>query len=443
MVRQARRRLTPSLLAASLAVVVSCLHATPANACSCKGSLSGPQTCQERWTHAAVFAGRVVRIDPATWPREGQDIWPWPDRRVHLTVTEGFAGVPAGEVDVFTGAGGGGSCGYVFEIGHVYLIYADKLPNGSLETTICTPTKKIQDAAGDLAYLRAVPVNAPRDGRLIGLVLKGTDHSAPLQQPYAGVRIVAEGQGLKRGATVGADGKYEIRLPVGRYRVHAEVDAGLYTNLPGEVELKDTRGCAVADFAAYFDGHVSGRVVSTGARPVPHLAVELTSVDPDNTWNKVEGRADPKGRFDLEHVAPGRYTLAFRLGPITPVFFPGTPDQSAARVIEVGPSAKVAIGDFGVPSTVRFVTATGVVTDSVGHAVAGARVHLEADESELGPLGPPVVTGADGRFAIAVVDGARYRLAAEYPPMMRQPVEYRTFLASADMAPVVLTPIVR
>jgi hypothetical protein len=52
---------------------------------------------------------------------------------------------------------GGGDCGYAFQSGVDYIVYAYKNSEGHLETGICSRTRPLtQAAAEDLAYLRAV-----------------------------------------------------------------------------------------------------------------------------------------------------------------------------------------------------------------------------------------------------------------------------------------------
>src|SRR5262249_22625050 len=119
-------------------------------------------------------------------------------RRVRLAVSEAFSGVTLGETTITTGEGGG-DCGFDFSTGREYLVYASAGSDGSLSTSICSPTMKIEDAKSDLEYLRNVPAPPGRDGRLIGIAI----HTEPLKPvnpraPVAGMRVVAEGEGLTR-----------------------------------------------------------------------------------------------------------------------------------------------------------------------------------------------------------------------------------------------------
>jgi hypothetical protein len=272
------------------------------------------------------------------------------------------------------------------------------------------------------------------------------------RQPFSGARITVEGQGLVRVATSGADGAYEIRVPTGQYRVRAQVDSGRYTApLQSDIELKDTRGCAVADFSVRLDGHVRVRVVSSDAKPVPGLPLKLEPIEGDATGRTVEGHTDPDGVLILDHVAPGRYRLAFygrpsSNSPFVPpsIFLPGTVDSRQARVIEVGPSATVEVGDFVSPADVSFVALNGVVKDALGAAVAGAHVYLSTDSGETHLISMSMVTDAGGRFSLSVIDGAPYKIVAEVFVGRGRFAQGETrVIAAPDLPAIVLTAVVR
>src|SRR5262249_34547710 len=127
-----------------LTLVLVCIAAKDAAACSCVGSISGHQPCQARWVYSAVFVGRVVSIEPFTQPIEigpGRT-FDMHQRRVRLAVSEAFSGVTVGETTITTGAGGG-DCGFDFSPGREYLVYASAAADGSLGTGICSPTTTV------------------------------------------------------------------------------------------------------------------------------------------------------------------------------------------------------------------------------------------------------------------------------------------------------------
>ena len=188
-------------LVGAFAAVAFGLTAAPADACSCEVTRSGQPACKYRWTSSAVFVARIIDVESLASGRSRAAELPSSprERRVHVAVREAFAGAVSGtEIDIFTGWGDA-DCGFAFEPGREYLIYAGANPDGSLGTGLCNPTKKIEEASADLAYLRAVPATPPREGRLIGLVSHSdvagiTDWRK--MPPYPGGRVIAEGSGL-------------------------------------------------------------------------------------------------------------------------------------------------------------------------------------------------------------------------------------------------------
>jgi hypothetical protein len=99
------------------------------NACSC---YVGGGKCDQSWNYGKViFTGTVTRelIPPGMFTRVFQ-----------LSVSESFRGpaVAGQDVQIYTG-NGGGDCGYRFQIGTSYLVYAH--PEGDkLTTSICSRT---------------------------------------------------------------------------------------------------------------------------------------------------------------------------------------------------------------------------------------------------------------------------------------------------------------
>src|SRR6186997_259636 len=80
-----------------------------------------------------------------------------------FAVTESLLGVQS---RIYELVDSGSTCSYRFEVGREYLVYA---ANGSV--VICSPTKTIEHAAEDLAYLRAIPTVAPFEGRIVGMAI--------------------------------------------------------------------------------------------------------------------------------------------------------------------------------------------------------------------------------------------------------------------------------
>jgi hypothetical protein len=122
------------------------LGAAPAAfACSCAPP---PPPREARDQADAVLTAKVLEITT-----ESQPGLPVGRRTVRAQVEKIWKGQTCGELTVTTGLGDA-DCGYAFEVGKTYLIYAF-LENGGLATNICTRTAAVEQAAEDLAALGA------------------------------------------------------------------------------------------------------------------------------------------------------------------------------------------------------------------------------------------------------------------------------------------------
>jgi hypothetical protein len=112
----------------------------------------GPLSHESLDNSAAVFSGKVERIQNFTMEGESdRSVIFFKVDRYWKTLNEN----DYKQLTVFTEIYDGGSCGYGFETGRTYLVYAtawSRDPN-SLYTSIGTRTQPIEDAQKDLAFL--------------------------------------------------------------------------------------------------------------------------------------------------------------------------------------------------------------------------------------------------------------------------------------------------
>jgi len=99
-----------------------------------------------------VFSGKVETIEPAPMPGDDPK---WPARlKVTLRLRAVWKGVPEGErVTVFT-ASQSAACGFEFQSGKKYLVYAYD-SDGELTATLCSRTTLLKRAEEDLQGLGA------------------------------------------------------------------------------------------------------------------------------------------------------------------------------------------------------------------------------------------------------------------------------------------------
>ena len=336
----------------------------------------GPKApCEAAWQVDAVYVAQVVRVE-----RTSTHV------RAHLMPLETLHG-PSGIVSVDTGMGGG-DCGYAFQQGETYLIYARGDKAGRYSTGICDRTRRISEAAEDLDYLRTTARTPSNLGVLRGTAWRtDTNYGGPFQRaPYPGIRVVVRGSGVQEERQTDASGRYELLLPPGEYEVRAEAPDGLYaTTMFSRVQLRNARGCAEADISLHSDGRIRGRVVDARGQPVAGLPLELVATVRygfTRVGQPVATASD--GTYEFTRVPPGTFHVAFdtlrpdpsRRARTQRVFAPGTLDAAGAEAIVLAPSARVAAADLVMPDTAGAVRMAGQVRTPNGQPVEGARVYL-------------------------------------------------------------------
>jgi hypothetical protein len=135
---------------AAAVLVVAFVHlpvgplARQAFACDCD-----VPTVKESLEHAtAIFTGKVIKVEPVEPVEKNHTV------RVTIEVDSVWKGEPRGTIHVFTPEDGG-ACGYGFEPGQTYLVYAKREADAAdtLTTDICTRTRKLSEAGADLKEL--------------------------------------------------------------------------------------------------------------------------------------------------------------------------------------------------------------------------------------------------------------------------------------------------
>ena len=131
-----------------LGVVICMLFKTGVGlACTCELPRAGitpkQAASQARNKSKAVFSGEVLEIiqNPQVFYVE-----------VRFKVENSWKEVRTNELIIRTGRGGG-DCGYNFEVGQRYLVYAYGSNENRLETNICQRTRRLADAGEDLRLL--------------------------------------------------------------------------------------------------------------------------------------------------------------------------------------------------------------------------------------------------------------------------------------------------
>lgn len=148
-----------------------------------------------------------------------------------------------------------GDCGYEFQVGETYLVYAvEDEGSGRLETTRCTRTARITDAGEDLAYLYFYQNGGSESARLEGFAtsdLKQANrdrfhYSPQIGSPVSGITVEFRSDHATHFTTPDRNGRFLFDgLPEGIYRIFAYRDYPEdRTPLTSSIPLKiNTRSC--------------------------------------------------------------------------------------------------------------------------------------------------------------------------------------------------------
>jgi hypothetical protein len=130
----------------SLAALVAGLASTrPAAACSCMEQ--GFDAA--RAGAVAIFEARVASIEVVDGTRH-----------VHVDVVQTWLAAEHEHVEIVT-ADNEAACGYSFEVGRSYLVYASSVEGEAYRVSLCSRTRRMEDADDDRALLGSgvVPVD--------------------------------------------------------------------------------------------------------------------------------------------------------------------------------------------------------------------------------------------------------------------------------------------
>jgi hypothetical protein len=339
--------------------------ALPALACSCVGGNRG--SCQvpvaDIIVRATVVSNEVNQTRPP-FARPASSVAPQPAGRlagampgpepwgrvkVTLNVSERFRGA-AGDSLVVRTELGTEACGYPFEVGHEYLVFATEF-QGALTVSTCSATQPAKMAVARIAQLRAL-----RDGTTLP-DLYGFVGTHPLRwdptgwehvQPMPRLAVTARSDSAEYRTQTADDGLYGFRgLPPGRYQLSVEAPPGRRALWGGSAEHPGASPgvpCAM-NFEVFWDGLISGTVVGRDGQPATGM-ITAQYTSPETLPAGPYGGEVKDGRFEILRLPPGRYRLMFLpnvagrpTGPA--VYYPGTQTQSTAALIDVGDGAHV------------------------------------------------------------------------------------------------------
>lgn len=385
--------------------------ATNASACSCA---AGTPLCQSVWATPVVFAGEVIEIEDIH-PSSGRTRFP--GRLVRFKVEQAYRGDVGEILEIATGSGYG-DCGYRFNRGGRYLVYAHE-NKGQLTTSVCSRTRPLSRAANDLKYLETPP-SPGQAARVSGRVFL----SGPRERPARDYQVVLSNTERQWTARTDEDGRFEFDgVPTGRYDIRVEVadTEHVYGGPPsgGVLELPDPRACATAHFRIVPNGRIATRLVDRDGQPRAGVRVEV--VEAGGARHAVSSAtSDGKGDVTLSPLPPGRYIVAINHSqaaapsqPFPRVYYPGVAEPKSATAVTLEAGERRELEAFRLPAPLREHDLTGLITWPDGQPAEGARVGVIGAHTSVQTHS--VTTGPDGTFSIPVYDGLTYVVNAWHP----------------------------
>lgn len=133
------------IIVSVLLIIVMIAAVSPARACSCA---QAPPPAEAFLQADAVLLGKVTSIQEGPGPRY---------ITAKIRVIQAWKGQKGFTAKILTTSDRGAMCGFNFQSGKTYLIYAYKNPEGQLETNNCTRSVLQEGAREDFAFLASQP----------------------------------------------------------------------------------------------------------------------------------------------------------------------------------------------------------------------------------------------------------------------------------------------
>ena len=272
-----------------------------------------------KWAFLEAKAGDLISVDVEHSP---------PVMQVSFDVARSYRGAQQKNVRIRTGVGGG-DCGFKFEVGKQYLVYAFAGKSGQLATGICSGTARLEESKANLSYMRGepiVPESVGREipvaeGQLWGRVVRAGFDFANGQVLLLRVGIesfVPSGE-----ADLASDGSFcADGVIAGKYHLvfmnGAEGSPTSFAFFPGVVESSQAGTVEVKSGQANSElvftvppqptFSVSGTVHASPKSALPAACkVALMSTNPLSFALTYAQDVAPDGSFDFQQVLPGTY----------------------------------------------------------------------------------------------------------------------------------------
>jgi hypothetical protein len=377
--------------------------------------------CQAYWASDAVFIGEAKDIEIAMEKTsDGKELRE--NVRVIFSVTEAFRGVSSTEIKVSTN---NSECGFRFETGGLYFVYAsiDRNGSGGLTTSSCTRTQEYSESSPDLIYARSLTKAAPGAaifGRVTQRIEGMNNGQGSTSAPLPNVRVIIEGQEKKFNPKTDEEGRYSMSgLTPGDYTVKIDLPEWLDAGKEQKVQVYE-RGCAKVDFEGRWDGKLSGTVIDAEGRPVKGVGVYLVKAEKLGMDWMISSESNDDGNYELSGIQPGRYRVIFLyigLNPLqgdpqTKFYHPGVSDPDQAFIFSFGEGQRIRDFALRLPPLPKQKTIEGVVLRTEGKPLPGVLVCYGQPNANRVDR---VKSDEQGKFSFKAYEGVKYYVTVVIP----------------------------
>jgi hypothetical protein len=379
-------------------------------ACSCIES--GP-ACQAFWNTPLVFdaVARSVDQERGVATLEVRKVWKG-------TVPDNVV-VPSGD--------GGGSCVYEFEAGQRYLVFAYHDPsNGRVRVSLCSGTHVWDGSGRDADFLDSLSRPAT-GGQVFGTVRHFTRSGGGIPDqdeiPIVTAVHLQTPAGVRSARSDGGEFRFQGLTP-GPYTLTIDTPDGDVASAPSaRLEIPNSRACWSQQFSLTDNGRIAGRLLNFKGDPPSGLNVEVVTAGnipvPRGISPRTATVADD-GSFEAGELPPGDYVVGVNLRdvpnpgvPYARVLYPrGTSPATGTVTVKAG--ARVDLGTWQLPGPAPSSVVSGVVEWEDARPAANIEIRAldVTGVRESNYQAGRAITEADGRFAIALWQGHRYRFVA-------------------------------
>ncbi len=334
-------------------------------ACSCDAN---PAVYESFNTAGAVFTGKVISSRDVDIKRfftnkNGEKIEYIDKERIfRFQVFEAFKGIKGKEVDINAGETDN-SCYSGFSINEEYLIYAQGKDETSLSHGFCSTSKNLEDAQGQIHFIREM-LNGKPEPQVYGSVVRSDTFPNSNKRRITemqGIKILLENSERKIETLTDKKGLFTFNnIPEGKYQLKPDLPAhyqpyylqsGQVTVLSdGKIEFnlglgyELSEGAAFAEFTLVWNNNVNVKVFDSEGKLVKFVAVRLLPISQPLMPIYSSYFSDKQNERGFSHSGktPGNYYLTaeiyapFENSDKIRIFYPQseTPEKSTPIAIK-------------------------------------------------------------------------------------------------------------